>query len=69
MLDIVKQELDSYKNKKVEIIINEGRSRKRKEIGKIKQLYERTFTIEINNIITSFSYSDIITKTIIINLV
>lgn len=68
MIEIVKEELSKYKDKNVEILINEGRSKKRKEKGKIKDLYSRIFIIEINGINNSFSYSDIITKTIIIKL-
>ena len=34
----------------------------------IKKLYNRTFIIEINGINNSFSYSDVITKTIIMKL-
>lgn len=66
MIEIIKDELSKYKDKDVEILINEGRSKKRKEIGKIKKLYNRTFIIEINGINNSFSYSDLIAKTIII---
>lgn len=69
MLNNIKQELSKYKGQKVNIIIDEGRSRKRKETGIIKELYNHTFVIEINDILSSFSYSDVITNTIIINLV
>ena len=34
MIETIKQELSKYKDKKVKVIINEGRSRKRKEYGK-----------------------------------
>ena len=36
MIEIIKEELSKYKDKDVEILINEGRSKKRKEKGKIK---------------------------------
>ena len=68
MIEIIKEELSKYKDKDVEILINEGRSKKRKEKCKIKKLYNRTFIIEINGINNSFSYSDVITKTIIMKL-
>lgn len=69
MVETIKSELSKYIGKKVELIIDEGRSRKRKEFGIIKELYNHTFIIKINDINTSFSYSDLITKAIVINLV
>lgn len=66
MRENIKLELLKLKNKKVKLIIDEGRARKKEEIGLIKNIYDRVFTVEINNVITSFTYSDIICKTIII---
>lgn len=57
------------KGKNVTAIIDEGRSRKRIEQGVIKDVYDRIFTIEINGVITSFSYSDLICKTIVLQKV
>lgn len=54
------------KDKPVNIIIDEGRTRKREEKGIIRGVYDSIFTVEINNILTSFTYSDIICKTIIL---
>ncbi len=61
-----KEELLKLKGKNVTAIIDEGRSRKRIEKAIIKDVYDRIFTIEINNMITSFSFSDLICKTIIL---
>ena len=66
MIENIKKELLKLKGKEVEIIIDEGRSRKRKEKGIIKDIYKRNFIVIINNINNSFSFSDLITKTIII---
>lgn len=66
MIENIKKELLKLKGKEVEIIIDEGRSRKRKEKGIIKDIYNRNFIVIINNINNSFSFSDLITKTIII---
>lgn len=57
------------KDKEVIAIIDEGRARKREERGIIRGIYDRVFTIEINNVLTSFSYSDLICKTIILKTV
>ena len=60
-------ELLKLKDKEVIAIIDEGRARKEK--GFIRGIYDRVFTIEINNLLTSFSYSDLICKTIILKKV
>ena len=59
--------LNELKGKKILAIIDEGRSRKRKEECIIKEVYRRIFIIENNNKIYSFSYSDLICKTITLN--
>lgn len=69
MIENIKKELFYLKDKPVTAIIDEGRSRKRIEQGIIKGIYNKIFTIEINNMITSFSYSDLICKTIILKKV
>ena len=56
--------LNELKDKKLLAIIDEGRSRKKKEICKIKKIYRRIFTIENENVFYSFSYSDLICKAI-----
>lgn len=59
-------ELLKLKETEVLAIIDEGRARKREEKGVIKGVYDRVFTMEINNVLTSFSYSDLVCKTIIL---
>ncbi len=56
--------LCELKDKQLIAVIDEGRSRKRKEKCKIKKIYRRIFTIETENLFYSFSYSDLICKTI-----
>lgn len=60
----IKESLNKLINKEVIVIIDEGRSRKRKEKAKIKGVYNRVFIIEVNDLLMSFSYSDLICKTI-----
>ncbi len=69
MLENIKKELYKLKDKKVTAIIDEGRSRKRIEQGIIKGIYNKIFTIEINDMLLSFSYSDVICKTIVLKKV
>lgn len=69
MIENLRKDLNNYKGREVEFIIDEGRSRKRKEKGIIKEVYKRNFIAEINDINVSFSYADLITKTIVINMI
>lgn len=69
MIESLIKDLNNYKGKEVEFIIDEGRSRKRKEKGVIKEIYRRNFIVEINDINVSFSYADLITKAIVINMI
>lgn len=61
----IKEELTRLKGKKVIAIIDEGRSRKKEEKVIIKDVYDKVFLLEINGINASFSYSDVICKTIV----
>lgn len=69
MIENLRKDLNNYKGIEVEFIIDEGRSRKRKEKGIIKEVYKRNFIAEINDINVSFSYADLITKAIVINVI
>ncbi len=61
----IKVLLENYKNKPLIIIYNLGRNKKETFNAKIENIYNYVFTIKTdNNIIKSFTYSDIITKTI-----
>ena len=64
MYKTVRQMLYELKDYKLQVIIDEGRSRKRKEKCKIKKIYNRIFLLELNNEILSFSFNDLICKTI-----
>lgn len=65
----IKNMLLELKDNDLIAIIDEGRSRKREEKCKIKGIYDRIFTIEVDNNLLSFSYSDLICKTIILKKV
>ena len=56
--------LNEIKEKELIAIIDEGRSRKKEVKCKIKDIYRRIFTIECDNLLMSFSYNDLICKTI-----
>lgn len=67
-IDIVKEELNNHIGKDVTIKYNLGRNKYENYNVRIKELYNYIFLVEtldeINSEIKSFSYSDIITKTI-----
>ena len=56
--------LEDLKDRELIAIIDEGRSRKSKKKCKREGLYNRIFTIKTDDSILSFSYSDLICKTI-----
>lgn len=67
-IEEVKNKLNNYIGSKVVIKYNLGRNKYEKYTVIIKDLYNYVFTVELDNDenreIKSFSYSDIITKTI-----
>lgn len=65
----IQNQLNGLKDKNLVAIIDEGRSKKIKEKCRIKGIYSRIFTIQVNNYIKSFSYSDLICGTIILKRV
>lgn len=72
-INLIKKELNKYLDKKILIKYNLGRNKYEKYQGKIKKLYNNIFLVEVVNndkkIVKSFSYSDIITKTIKIEII
>ena len=65
-IDSVKSKLGEYKGESVTIKCNLGRNKYEKYAATIKELYNNVFIVEIDNyhIVKSFSYTDVITKTI-----
>lgn len=66
-IDSVREELENHVGKEVILKYNMGRNKVEKYHAVIKELYSYVFLVELNNDLNevkSFSYSDIITKTI-----
>lgn len=66
-IENIRKELGNHIGKDVVIKYNLGRNKVEKYHVKIKELYNYVFLVELNNNfneVKSFSYSDIITKTI-----
>ena len=67
-IDKVKEELNNHLGRKITIKYNLGRNKCEKYDVTLKELYNHIFLVELDNeVIKSFSYSDVITKTIKIN--
>ena len=69
-IEKIKSELNNHLGDTVKIKYNLGRNKFEEYDVVIKELYNHVFLVEMNNIdsqIKSFSYTDIITKTIKIN--
>ena len=62
----IKDDLNKHLGKDVYLKYNLGRNKYEEYEVKIKKLYNHIFLVELkdNNIIKSFSYTDVITKTI-----
>lgn len=68
MIDKIKKELNDHLGKKVIIKYNLGRNKFEEYDVVIDTLYDHVFTVKLDDkFVKSFSYSDIITKTIKIN--
>ena len=61
----VKEDLNKYLGKTVKVKYNLGRNKEEKYLVIIKELFDNIFLVEKENKeIKSFSYNDVITKTI-----
>jgi len=61
----IKELVEKNKGKNVEVKLNIGRNKYEYFNGVIKETYPFLFTIEKENELKSFSYSDVLTKTLI----
>jgi len=64
MINQIRKEMEKYKGKVITIKVDMGRNKREKYKGKVINLYSRTWIFETNDGIKSFTYSDIITKTV-----
>ena len=66
-INIIKNRIINLKDYKLKIRINLGRNKYEYLEGKIDKIHSNLFTVTTNKGIKSFTYSDIITKAVIIN--
>ena len=64
MISKVKKELLEHLGDVVSIKYNLGRNKYEEYEAIVKELYDYVFLVECDNIVKSFSYIDVITKTI-----
>ena len=67
-IDMIKEKLNNHLGSKITIKYNLGRNKYEKYDVTLKELYNHVFLVQLENeIVKSFSYSDVISKTIKIN--
>ncbi len=66
-IDKIKTKIIELKGEKLKIKVNIGRNKYEYYEGYISNVHPNLFTIETNKGLKSYTYSDIITKTIVIS--
>ena len=65
-IDKIKKQINELKNNKLKIKVNIGRNKYEYYEGNIENIYPNLFTIKTNKGLKSFTYSDVITKLVIL---
>lgn len=63
-IDDAKKQVKSLEGKEIEFIVNKGRNKLYRFIGKIENAYSSIFTVSENSKLYSYSYNDILTRNI-----
>lgn len=64
-IDMIKEKLNNHLGSKITIKYNLGRNKYEKYDVILKEIYNHVFLVQLDNkVVKSFSYSDVITKTI-----
>lgn len=64
-IDMIKEKLNNHLGSKITIKYNLGRNKYEKYDVILKEIYNHIFLVQLDNkVVKSFSYSDVITKTI-----
>ena len=66
MVNEIRKYIENLKNKTITIKVDVGRNRMEKYKGNILKTYSHVWTFKSNNGIKSFTYSDVISKNVII---
>ena len=65
-IELTKEKVKTLLNKKIKIKVNIGRNKHEYYEGYIKKLHPNIFTIKTNQGIKSFTYTDVLTKNVIL---
>lgn len=65
-IEKIKNNIISLKGKEVRLFVNLGRNKEESYVGVIENIYPKIFTVKADNITKSFSYSDVLTKMLVI---
>ena len=66
-IELTKEKVKILLNKKIKIKVNIGRNKHEYYEGYIEKLHPNIFTIKTNQGIKSFTYTDILTKNVILS--
>lgn len=66
---VIRDNLTVHKGKRVLVQIYGMRNKKDRFIGILKDIYPQIFTVEVDNIIRSFSYSDLINGEVVLSFI
>ncbi len=67
MIQKIKEDLKSKKNKYIKIKVDVGRNKCEEYEGYVDELYENIWTFKTSSDIKSFSYKDILIKSVILS--
>ncbi len=67
MIQKIKEDLKSKKNKYIKIKVDVGRNKYEEYEGYVDELYENIWTFKTSSDIKSFSYKDILIKSVILS--
>lgn len=67
MIQKIKEDLKSKKNKYIKIKVDVGRNKYEEYKGYVDELYENIWTFKTSSDIKSFSYKDILIKSVILS--
>ncbi len=66
-IDKIRNNIKILTNNKLKIKVNIGRNKYEYFEGYIKNMYQNLFTVETNKGLKSFTYSDVVTKQVILS--
>ena len=66
---VIRENLSIHKGERVQIKIYGMRNKNDSFIGVLKDIYPQIFTVEVGNMIRTFSYSEIINKEVVISFI